>query len=365
VSIEPNELRRRYPLDDPRALCRAVGLRVPQRGPCLIRCPSHDDKTPSCSVTIGPDATLRAHCFACGWSADALGLIAKVRGLDGRDFPRVMSEAAKLAGIYNFNESGGPRGHARPLRSTRAPRVKQAAPEPPKRAPLSLDGELAGVLVPLDAAAARDVACYLADRSLLDLAVSDGWLAINAQELAYRIEERVCAGGDPSDGDLGLAGLVCRLDNGWVPRFPAHRLVMPWRTPNGSIDTIQRRVLIGAPKQKYVFPAGRAPLHPSGIERLVPGAEIVFVEGAIDTLARRALDDANRVVLGLPGVDGWREEWAQLVRGRVVRVATDADEAGDRAADKLAPKMFAAGAVRVIRERREGGDWADALKAAA
>jgi DNA primase len=297
---------------------------------------------------------VRAHCFACGWSADALGLIAEVRGLADGDFARVVREAAELVGLAPSAPS-----YTAPSRPLRQPTAD------PPREPLSLAGELAGVLVPLDADAAADVRAYLTDRRLLELATADGWLALDVDELKCRIDERIALDGDPMDGDLGRAGLVRQLDDGHVPAWPGHRLVIPWRTPTGEIDTIQRRALAGAPRAKYVFASSRRPMHPYGIERLTDdGAELVWVEGAIDALARRALDDGGRVVLGLPGVDGWRAEWAALARGRVVRIALDADEAGDRAAQRVAADVWRAGARSVLRDRRtDGADWADAWAA--
>lgn len=92
----------RQRLNDPVRLCRALDLldgSKRQSGGLLVRCPSHNERTPSCSVTLGPDGTVRARCFACDFTADALGLIAQVRGLSLRsDFAGVLAAAAELAG---------------------------------------------------------------------------------------------------------------------------------------------------------------------------------------------------------------------------------------------------------------------------
>lgn len=92
----------RHRLTDPVKLCRALGLfdgAKRQSGGLLVRCPSHNERTPSCSVTVGADGTVRAKCFGCDWTADVLGLIAQVRGLSLRsDFVGVMAAAAELAG---------------------------------------------------------------------------------------------------------------------------------------------------------------------------------------------------------------------------------------------------------------------------
>jgi hypothetical protein len=97
-------------LTDARALCTALDLfqgsggRKPHRagpGGYLVRCPwcNGGKDTPPCSVTPGPDRTLRVKCFSCGEGGDALSLIAAAQGLDIRaDFPAVLGEAARIAG---------------------------------------------------------------------------------------------------------------------------------------------------------------------------------------------------------------------------------------------------------------------------
>jgi hypothetical protein len=100
----------RAQLTDARALCIALDLwHGPKkgdphragRGGYLVPCPWCQDRSPPpCSVSLGPDGTLRAKCFACGATGDALSLIAAVHSLDLRaDFAAVLGEAARLAGV--------------------------------------------------------------------------------------------------------------------------------------------------------------------------------------------------------------------------------------------------------------------------
>ena len=89
-------------LDDPADLCEKLGLvkgSQRQHGGVLIRCPAHGERTPSCSVTLGKDRTIRVKCFACDFSGDALTLIAVCRGLNMRtEFRSVLGLAAQLGG---------------------------------------------------------------------------------------------------------------------------------------------------------------------------------------------------------------------------------------------------------------------------
>ena len=92
-------LRASFPLNDPGALCDALGFdpkeRQRQARGVTVRCPRHGGR--SCSVTAGSDRTVRVHCFGCDLKGDALSLIAAVRGLDiRRHFPGVLREAAAI-----------------------------------------------------------------------------------------------------------------------------------------------------------------------------------------------------------------------------------------------------------------------------
>lgn len=122
----------RYLLTDARQLVDALGWGTkakPNASGLLVRCPSHEDSTPSCGITKGPDGTLRAKCHACGWSADALGMIALAHGLNtssGDDFREVLAIGAHIAGDLRLEDEirdGQKREHE-------APRVPVAPPEP-------------------------------------------------------------------------------------------------------------------------------------------------------------------------------------------------------------------------------------------
>ena len=94
----------RQALSDPRRVAELLQLQEGSKpetsGGLLVRCPSHGESNASCSLTRGPDGTLRAKCFACDFSGDVFSVIAAVKGLDPRrDFPAVLQVGADLAGI--------------------------------------------------------------------------------------------------------------------------------------------------------------------------------------------------------------------------------------------------------------------------
>jgi DNA primase len=354
----PRLIRER--LDDPLELCTMLGLlerSKRQRGGVIVRCPVHEDSSPSCSITVGPDRTVRWRCFACSASGDALTLVASVYGLDVRlDFQRVLEAAADLAGIQIERSPSGER--PKPIERPRP------APAPATEPEVDAD-TFAKVVAPLQHLGRLDgsgisasVCEYLDGRGLLAAARADGWFAVGPRS------------GEMLPDLFGVELLVrCGLTNerGQL-KWAEHALAIPWRTPAGVVQTIQRRHLGTCEAAKrYVFPTGRGPAHPYGIEHLAsrsPIGPIAIVEGAMDVLAKRRLDHLGwPIVLGSPGVSGWRAAWDELVADRVVRLAFDDDEAGNREAVKLADRFHAARAAVVLRSTpTRGKDWADGLR---
>jgi len=148
-----------------------------------------------------------------------------------------------------------------------------------------------------------------------------------------------------------------------------HRLSIPWRAPDGTIQSVQRRRL-DAGEPKYIFPRGRPARFPHGIERLAsagPDTPVAFCEGALDAMALRLLalrKSEDMLVLGLPGLDGWRAGWAKLAAGREALIALDSDAAAERKCPSIAADLHEAGAARVVRltPKSPSKDWAEVLE---
>lgn len=360
-------------LNDPHDVVSRLGLDKDaqrQGNGLTILCPApgHSERTPSCSVTVGRDRTIRVRCFGCGFTGDVLTLIAAASGISIRDFRAVLEQAAFVAGV-RLEDSGPPVPF----------RARPAQPPPPPPPPSLSDerfAELAAFLAhqgALDGSAvARDVEAYLDGRGLLEAARRDGWAALpppgpTQQAWVDRLVEFF------GEGDVELSGLAWadRRTGRRVLAHPENRLVIPWRSPSGQVYTVQRRRLddaVGPRVRKYVFPRGesRAPRYPYGVDRIAPGLPVAVVEGAIDVLALRLLAAAwgrPCAPLGLAGVDqAERVEWFRFV-GDVAIVGLDADKAGAAKSDQLAHTLATAGARRVLRWAPPGGvkDWALAL----
>lgn len=360
-------------LCDPRGLCDALGLLDGPRSwsrqarGVLVRCPWHEERTPSCSVFVGGDGTVAVKCHGCGASGDALSLVAAVRGLDLRaDFGAVLEECAYLAGVRLTPSSTG--------------YVARPAPAP-RAAPVTLGDDafaaLADALLELCPVEGEvDAWGYLRRRGIAELA--RGWAALpsSATGRAQVRDALVARVGRDAWLRSGLAHADGPKAGEWL--FGDHRLVIPWRAAGvqGAVVTLQRR-LLRAPSSpsepRYVVPRGRPATVPYGcetaLEELGAGMELCIVEGAIDTLAMRLLAGRaglERATVGIPGVEHWRRCAGPLcgaVRGCVAVIALDPDAAGERHVAELAAELGKAGAVRVLRSKPvEGKDWCDVLE---
>lgn len=369
--VDTAELRQR--LADPVEVCAMLGLldgaKRQARG-LLVRCPSHGERNPSCSVRVASDGTIAVRCFACGFTGSVFDLVGAVRGLDPkRDFHQVKAEAAELVGMTLDDDRQRHQERARRPRAPRPAPEPRPEPKPTDEALTALCGVLATVGRLDHDPFATDACSYLESRHLLAEARAAEWFALPPVPQQTGLMAWLATLADTAGADVARehAPGWTREDLevlGWLPRIPQphNRLCIPWRDPSGRVTTVQRRRLDGG-KPKYYFPDGRGAAWPFGIERLRDGAPVAIVEGAGDTLAYRTLcrmHGIDRDVIGLPGTQGWQPQWAELLRGREVIVALDADDAGERAAVKLAEVARQAGARSVRRVVPNGpGDWAD------
>lgn len=271
----------------------------------MVRCPVHGERTdPSLSLRTGRDGTLGAVCHGCGWTGDALSLIAALDGLDvRRDFRRVLERAADLAGGF--------------VRAT-VKESLQVRPETP-RLPEDVAAELFKRICERGRLRARGaVEAYLERRGLLAAARYDGWATLPSLNEMLDVARGMCEESGPrvaglydsrrkpavpprghedgpqseassvrAIGDQGLGALafggpekmlvaarLARRDREGRLRmvWGRHCLVIPWRWPGGRIQSLQRRIIDkprvwrGQEEPRYVLPW--APRWPYGVERL-------------------------------------------------------------------------------------------------
>lgn len=369
-------------LDDPHGLCDALGLLGGRHGHdwhrqasgVMIRCPfGHDEKTPSCSVVRASDGSIQARCFGCGETGDAFTIVAVTQSLDlTRDFGAVLDIAADLAGVSRPDRSG-----YRPPSS--AAIVRRPAPvrhDAPEDGIIDRIAEVLARVAPVTRM--PEAMAYLRERGL-SRSPAEGWYAVpDGKARADVVSAILEAVGYDAWMASGLSAIEGRRIGQWSYAWTGPRLVIPWRAPNGTVETLQGRFLGDAPEdvRKYVFPRERRPRWPFGCDAFAenagPDTAVAVVEGAVDGVSFDLLarhHGADALALAIPGVSVWDDRWLRLFARRPCIIGLDDDAAGERPVADLTARLSAV-ARRENRlpmvERRKpatGKDWNVALMA--
>lgn len=314
----------RNALSDPRRLVQLLGLdkgAKPQAGGAIVCCPSHNERDASCSVTRGPDGTVRVRCFACDFSADAIGLIAQVHGLStrGEQFRDVLVIGAELAGLLALahdlrDESDAPRAPRRP--------VPPPAPLPVAEYPDRSEVEaLWGACMPV----ASDQACSGALVARL----------LDPVEVSLRDLARALPRGANAPQWARYGG------RSWFST--GHRMLLRVYDHRGECRSVRSWRVVDGESPKRLPPAGcrssglvLANLLAVGmLRRQLCPLDLCIVEGEPDFLVACTSWRPGVAVIGI-GSGSWNEDFARAVpRGTRVVVATHNDPAGDRYAEAV------------------------------
>jgi len=346
----------------------------------VVRCPWHSEHAASCGLTIGEAGTLRAKCFSCDGKGDIFAFLAAAYGLDLRtQFQEVLGYAADLAGI------------TLPDRAPQKPKMAQLKAVEPKaelrpKATLAEEVALGRALTLLQnthpITSDQRIADGLAGRGLLEAAVKDGWSLLPRVGVEALLQ---------APGYEALRPILLREDKHGRPTlmWRDHRLIIPWRCPDGSPWSFQRRFAphtgsedpkqLGSPNvPKYVWPGKSVwmPLHvyPYGADHHsaldARTTEAWGAEGAPDVLSLRRLNEEGAlskqglarpaVFLGLPGtqtLNDFMPGLAELVRGKRWVVAVDNDKAGRAVVADYLSRAEALGATGSRQVAPPGKDW--------
>ncbi len=309
-----------------------IGEHVPlkkQGSRWVARCPFHDEKTPSFSVSR--DKAI-FHCFGCKKSGDVITFVREVEGLDFRE---ALTQLAERAGVE--------------IPETRDPGV--VAEERRQR---DLAGRLYGAL---------SIAAEFFERALHDAHYSG--IARDALEQRGITEESVrtfrlgyapadwsalaehLAGHGVSPSDAELAGLLIPGPRGHHDRF-RHRLMFPVIDRSGRVVAFSGRILaptedmderlVPADAGKYVnspeSPIYRKHEHLYGLhparDEIRRSGEAVLVEGNFDVVQMHQHGFRRTVA---PLGTAFTEAQGALMRkfADAVTLAFDGDEAGRKA----------------------------------
>lgn len=322
------ELRRSTIMANPRRLCERLGLlegATRQAGDgVLIRCPVHSERTPSCSVTRGPDGTTRCRCHACDWTGDALTLVGVVTGRTV--FRDILDEACDLVGMPRASD-GVAHEPAMPRRGGTQERVSVEPSTLPSYPP-----EIGAFWGTLSGVTKSPAACSMLRGRAID---PD---AVQARDLARVIlEQRLPRWASYQGSPWSVTG---------------HVLVLPVWDSEGVMQSVRAWRVIPGDSPKRLPPGGHRAtglVLANAAGRAVLRGEsgpcrIVVVEGEPDhlTLSTRT-DDA---VLGVLSGAWTPEHAARVPLGSTVVIRTHCDKAGDKYADNLVKTLRGRGQIR-------------------
>lgn len=320
----------RWLLTDARQLVDALGWLAKSKhnsGGLLIRCPAHEDREPSCGVTKGPDGTLRAKCHACGWTADALGMIAHCHNLStssADDFREVLAIGARIGGDLRLEDEI--RDGRQSSGDIQRKPVAQPDPEPPREyPPIAEVGQLwsRGLPVEVDA----DASDYLRGRSIDPVVVARMGLGHALRQGCDLPAWATCKAGTWS-----LAGY--RL------------LVRAWDS-NGKMRSVRAWQVDGLEGPKRLPPsghkqAGLVQANAHGVRMLLgqaPAGRVLICEGEPDWMTWATRVPADVAVFGI-GSGSWTPEHAGKVpKGSEVLILTHRDPAGHKYAKAVAETL--------------------------
>jgi hypothetical protein len=331
-----DDIRQR--LADPREVARRLGLDggkvVSQGGKGItICCPAHGDRTPSLSLTRGPDGTLRVRCFGCELQGDVFSLLAAVDGRTlPRDFPAVLEQAAALAGVALDDARGS-------TAWTQRPRFVPPPPVPPRYPPAAEVQALIEACGPC----ARDpeIAAELTRRKIDPVGVDRYGLAF-ALPLSAKLPD--------------WAGYIGGRENAVPWTVDGYRLIVPMRGSDGKVTSVRARAVTPRPEgMPKALPAsgyssvGLVMACPCAAVMLSFGAwvgrcerRVVVSEGEPDwlTWASRGSGPRELASLGIGGAGQWTQGLADRVPdGSTVILRTDQDDAGDKYAESITASL--------------------------
>ncbi len=317
-------------------------------------CPFHDDKNPSLCVTPGKREW---RCFGCGEHGDAATLVMKLRGVS---FPEAVRWLAEQAGIATASTSSRPRplaasGNSAPLKGPRPPAAvwkvsPQGIVEPWPSSSLTAGTPCKAARTPAE----QFSGLPLADASkLVEDAAVRIWTPEGADALAY-LKGRGLTEDTIRRHRLGWTPDVGIPIEGKARYWRVAGIVIPW-LDGDRLAMAKIRRLGDFKGAKYVEAHRDRPgIYPTPAA-IQPGKLLVIVEGEFDALLLgQALGDLAAVVtLGSASSRPEADILGEMLAAAPWYIATDADDAGDRAASG-----WPARAVRV--RPPVGKDWTEA-----
>ncbi len=279
------------------------------------RCPFHDEKTPSFSVS--PDKQFY-YCFGCQASGTALTFLME---FDRLEFVEAVETLAKLAGVE-------------------VPREADRGPPVQDHSRLYAALEKAEKIFRRHLKTAGNAVAYLKDRGLTGMVARDFAIGY-APDAWHTMEEAFRADAAITEADLLAAGLLTKNDKGNVYDRFRDRIMFPIRDVRGRVIGFGGRVMGDADGPKYLN-SPETPVFHKGRElyglyearnALRRIEQLLVVEGYMDVVALSQAGISNSVAS--LGTSATMDHFQKLYRYcEEVVCCFDGDAAGRRAAWK-------------------------------
>ena len=288
-----------------------------------VCCPFHDDKTPSC--IISPQSNL-FNCFGCGTGGSVIDWVMKTQGVGFKHAVEILKDG-------------------NPSLAANTSSIKKAT-VPKLEAPITENVEDQQVLQQVTdyyhetLKQSPDALAYLQQRGLDDAELINHFkLGYANRTLGLRLPQKNRKAGAEMREQLKRIGLY--RDTG-REHFNGS-IVFPIIETNGIIGEVYGRKIRddlrkGTPKHTYLPGEHKGVFNPYG---LVNTEEVILCESIIDALTFWRW--GFRHVTASYGTHGFTDEILQALIDNKVRhvlIAYDRDEAGNTAAEKLAPKLL-------------------------
>ncbi len=315
-------------------LIEAAGIELKRVGKDLAgHCPFHEDSEPSLIVTPGKNLW---HCFGCQIGGGPIDWVMKLKGVSFRHAVELLKDDSALAA-----ESLGHAGE--PVKRTT---VRSLPP------PVTLDADDRALLVQVvdyyhaTLKQSPEALAYLQARGLAHPEVIDHFkLGFANRTLGLRLPE----GNRKSGGEIRE-----RLQRAGIYRETGREhfngsLVVPVLDAHGQVREVYgrkigERLRAGTPLHLYLPAHDERGRGVFNVQALKAAKEVILCEAIIDALTFWCAGYRN--VTTAYGVEGFTEELLQAFKANGVErvlIAYDRDEAGERAASKLAPLLQAVG----------------------
>lgn len=308
-------------------------------------CPFHGERTPSFYVT--PERH-RYQCFGCQKGGDAIQFVMEY---EGKDFMTAVRELAQLAGIEIVVDPEEDRRLKERRQLLWACEIAATFFEQNLWAPV---GEPSRIHLQQ-----RGVSAEVAREARLGHAPSS-WQALR---------DRFLQEGVPLEAALA-AGLLGRRDRPGARESDAFydvfrgRLMVPIRDPEGRVIAFGGRVVEGDDDRKYINTRETSLYVKSRVlygldtarDAIRRSREAVLVEGYFDAIALREAKIPNVVALCSTVLTPEHIGLLQRLEVSHVNLLLDGDEAGRKAATRLAGPLLAAGLVTRVIQLPDGHD---------